>query len=152
MHTHECFKIQNSYKFQASMTHQGMQWYNTISRPCCHLQYTELWSDQCMIYRGEYIHNNWAAYRLECVHNYIWFTEANVYTTTGAGNIVHCGHAPTYRLSNYCVHIRLCKLYTYDLTTVPYIGDDSVALRLFCTTAHPDDGPVMPKTSGSFVN
>jgi len=54
--------------------------------------------------------------------------------------------------SNYCVHIRLCKLYTYGLTTVPYIGDDSVALRLFCTTAHPDDGPVTPETSGSFVN
>jgi hypothetical protein len=54
--------------------------------------------------------------------------------------------------SNYCVHIRLCKLYNYDLTTVPYIGDDSVALRLFCTTAHTDDGPVMPETRWSFVN
>jgi hypothetical protein len=53
---------------------------------------------------------------------------------------------------NYCAHIRLCKSYTYDLTIVPYIGGDSVALRLFCTTTHPDDGPVTPETCRSFVN
>lgn len=28
---------------------------------------------------------------------------------------------------NYCVHICPCKSYTDDLTTVPYIGDDSAA-------------------------
>jgi hypothetical protein len=54
--------------------------------------------------------------------------------------------------SNYCVYILLCKPYTYDLTTVPYIGDDCVALRMFCTTAHRDDGPVTPETCRSFVN
>jgi hypothetical protein len=39
--------------------------------------------------------------------------------------------------------------YTDDLTTVPYTGDDSTDLKLFCTTAWPDDGPVRPKTCSS---
>jgi hypothetical protein len=33
-----------------------------------------------------------------------------------------------------------------DLTTVPYIGDDNMAYRMFCTTALPDEEPVWPET------
>jgi len=29
--------------------------------------------------------------------------------------------------SNKCVHVCPCKSYTDDLTTIPYIGDDSTA-------------------------
>ena len=54
--------------------------------------------------------------------------------------------------SNYCVHIRLYKSYIDDLTTVPYIGDYSMALQLFCTTEPPDDGPVNPETRRSSEN
>jgi hypothetical protein len=36
-----------------------------------------------------------------------------------------------------------------DLTTVPYIGDDSMSYRMFCTTALPNDGPVRPETCNS---
>ena len=49
-------------------------------------------------------------------------------------------------------YIRLCQSYIDDLTTVPYIVDDSTAYRLFCTTALPDDGPVRPETCTSFLN
>ena len=41
--------------------------------------------------------------------------------------------------------------YVIDLTTVPYIGDDSKAL-VFGTAAPPDDGPVKTETCRIFIN
>jgi len=52
----------------------------------------------------------------------------------------------TIGCSSYCVHTRACKSYIDDLTTVPYIADDNMAQRLYCTAAHTDDGPVRPET------
>jgi len=46
------------------------------------------------------------------------------------------------------VYIYLCTSYIDDFTTVPYTGDDTVAYRLFCTTALPNDRPVRPGTRG----
>ena len=46
---------------------------------------------------------------------------------------------------NFNLHIRHCKSYVNDLTTVPYIGDDSTVWRLFCTAAFSDNGPVRPQ-------
>jgi hypothetical protein len=48
-------------------TYFGQQWpiirvqlYETISRPCYHIQYTELcWDHQCIIYRHKYVHWNY---------------------------------------------------------------------------------------------
>jgi hypothetical protein len=51
---------------------------------------------------------------------------------------------------NMHTYIHLCTSHIDDFTTVPYIGDDNMAYRLFCTTALPDDGPVRPET-WSFV-
>jgi hypothetical protein len=48
------------------------------------------------------------------------------------------------------VYIHPCTSYIDDFITVPYTGDDTVACRLFCTTALPDDGPVRAGTR-SFV-
>jgi len=43
-------------------------------------------------------------------------------------------------------YIHLCTSYIDDFITVPYIGDYSMAYRLFCTTALPHDGPLRPET------
>jgi hypothetical protein len=48
--------------------------------------------------------------------------------------------------------MRPCISYIDDLTTVPYVGDDSVAWRMFCSTAFADGGTVGLETCGSFVN
>jgi hypothetical protein len=53
---------------------------------------------------------------------------------------------------NCSVHIPFCKSYIDYPTTVPHIGGDSMAWRLFCTTALPDDGAARPETCKSFVN
>jgi len=40
---------------------------------------------------------------------------------------------------------RICTSYIYDLTAIPYNGDGSVALGLFCTAALPEVGKVRSK-------
>lgn len=62
-----------------------------------------------------------------------------------------CEHTPTCRLVQLlCTYILHCKSYIDDLTTASYIGDDSMAQRLFCTATLPDDEPVGPKICRSF--
>ena len=62
-----------------------------------------------------------------------------MYTIIGAAR----EHNPTYRVFQLlCTYSPLYN----DLTTVPYIGDDSMHQRLFGTTALPDDGQVRPET------
>jgi hypothetical protein len=43
-------------------------------------------------------------------------------------------------------YIHLCTSYIDDFTTIPYIGDYSMAYILFCTTERPHDGPLRPET------
>ena len=51
---------------------------------------------------------------------------------------------------NFNLCISHCKSYTEGLTTVPYIGDDGVAWRLFRTSALSDDGPVRTEKYRNF--
>jgi len=57
-----------------------------------------------------------------------------------------------YNIIFYNVNLRtyLCKSYFDDLTTVPYIGNDSMACLLFCTAALSDDRGVRPATCRNF--
>jgi len=44
MQTQQCFNLQNSYKFRASLSyHHGLQSYKKIARQYYYLQYKELW-------------------------------------------------------------------------------------------------------------
>jgi len=53
-----------------------------------------------MIYRCEYAHNNLGSQPSDC---------------------------SIYVCSNYCTHIRICKSYIDDLTSLRYIGDNTMA-------------------------
>jgi hypothetical protein len=73
-----------------------------------------------------------------------------MYTVDGVAYRLECVHGTKVR--NVILYIFASKSHIHDLTTVPYIGDDSMVQRLFRKTALPDGGPVGAETCRSFVN
>jgi hypothetical protein len=71
-----------------------------------------------------------AAYRLGCVHLCL-------------SAPLCLEHSPTYRLLNYCAHIRICSSFTDDLTKFPYDEMIVWAGHCFIQLYFPDDGPLM---------
>ena len=88
------------------------------------------------------------------VYNHVYTRNCNEQNMLHSYNLYSFYSLILYNLilHNFRVHIHLCKLYIDDFTTVSYIGDVSMAWRLFYTAALPDDRPMRGETCRSFIH